>query len=187
MKSRYVVWLPCKAYVKRYLLYRFNDPDANWPEIVNLSSDKALRFDFIDRLSREGRYEERYRNLFRYTQQVAVEISKDDFYRYGWSMSNTEVVRFGKKIEREIKSQLFLYLDSSVACGVPLSVAIRKFQQQYGFDEDSWPYDSIRREFNRHSTLHRKEVGMTIFDFIHNKIFGEVVPSLGQLRNKEKV
>lgn len=118
-KDRFVCWLPCKPYVKQFLLYNFNAPDDTWTEIVNLSPDKELQNDFLSRLAKPGRYENRYRNLARYTANVAVEIRRDDFYRYGWAMSNTEVVAFGSKVERRIKQMLFLYLDTHVSIGIP--------------------------------------------------------------------
>ena len=129
-KDRFVCWLPCKPYVKQFLLYNFNAPDDTWTEIVNLSPDKELQNDFLSRLAKPGRYENRYRNLARYTANVAVEIRRDDFYRYGWAMSNTEVVAFGSKVERRIKQMLFLYLDTHVSIGIPLSTAIRNFSEQ---------------------------------------------------------
>ena len=172
-KDRFVCWLPCKPYVKQFLLHNFNTPDDTWTEIVNLSSDKELQNDFLSRLSKPGRYENKYRNLYRYTASVAVEIRRDDFYRYGWSMSNTEVVAFGTKIERRIKQILFLYLDTHVSMGLPLSAAIRNFQTKFGFTEDTWSYDTIRREYNRHG--YRKTVeNTTIFDFINRIILGKL-------------
>ena len=66
-KDRFVCWLPCKPYVKQFLLYNFNAPDDTWTEIVNLSPDKELQNDFLSRLAKPGRYENRYRNLARYT------------------------------------------------------------------------------------------------------------------------
>ena len=60
-------------------------------------------------------------------------------------MSNTEVVAFGSKVERRIKQMLFLYLDTHVSIGIPLSTAIRNFQNSFGFDDDTWSYETIRR------------------------------------------
>lgn len=172
-KERYVCWLPCKPYVKRFLLANFNAPDATWAEIVNLAPDKELLNDFLSRLSKQGRYENRYKTLARYNESVAIEIRRDDFYRYGWAMSNTEVVAFGTKLERRIKQILFLYLDTHVSVGIPLSVAIRNFQSSFGFTEDTWAYDTIRREYNRHG--YRKTVGnTTILDFINRIILGKL-------------
>lgn len=186
-KSRFVVWLPCKPYVKQFLLHEYNDPDDAWPEIINLSREQELKADFVASLEKAGKWENKYKNLYRYSEQVAVEIKKDDFYRYGWSLSNTEAVRFGVKIERRIKRILFLYLDTSVGMGIPLSSAIRRFQNQYGFTEDSWSYDTIRREYNRHARHERMHVGTTIFDFIHTKIIGELVPALRQFPAKTEI
>ena len=88
-------------------------------------------------------------------------------------MSNTEVVAFGTKIERRIKQILFLYLDTHVSMGLPLSAAIRNFQTNFGFTEDTWSYDTIRREYNRHG--YRKTVeNTTIFDFINRIILGKL-------------
>ena len=99
--------------------------------------------------------------------------TRDDFYRYGWAMSNTEVVAFGSKVERRIKQMLFLYLDTHVSIGIPLSTAIRNFQNSFGFDDDTWSYETIRREYNRHG--YRKTVeNTTILDFINRIILGKL-------------
>ena len=150
-KDRFVCWLPCKPYVKQFLLYNFNAPDDTWTEIVNLSPDKELQNDFLSRLAKPGRYEN----------------------RYGRAMSNTEVVAFGSKVERRIKQMLFLYLDTHVSIGIPLSTAIRNFQNSFGFDDDTWSYETIRREYNRHG--YRKTVeNTTILDFINRIILGKL-------------
>ena len=163
-KDRFVCWLPCKPYVKQFLLYNFNAPgrhlDRNSQSVPGQGATERLP----SRLAKTRRYENRYRNLARYTANVAVEIRRDDFYRYGWAMSNTEVVAFGSKVERRIKQMLFLYLDTHVSIGIPLSTAIRNFQNSFGFDDDTWSYETIRREYNRHG--YRKTVeNTTILDF----------------------
>ncbi len=183
-KDRFVCWLPCKPYVKQFLLANFNAPDEVWSEIVNLSGDKELQADFLNRIDKQGRYENKYRNLFRYTAVVPIEIRRDDFYRYGWSISNTEAVNFGTKVERRIKQMLFLYLDTNVCLGVPLSTAIRKFQSKFGFNEDTWSYDTIRREYNRHG--YKNTSGdMTIFAYIDKIILGKL-SAFGTISQKGK-
>lgn len=184
-KDRFVCWLPCKPYVKQFLLHNFNAPDENWIEIIDLSSDKELLNDFTSRLSKHGRYEKRYSNLSRYTATVPIEIRRDDFYRYGWALSNTEAVGFCTKVERRVKQMLFLYLDTHVSMGIPLSSAIRGFQNQFGFDEDSWPYDTIRREYNRHG-YKRKMGDSTILDFINRIILGKL-SEFGTISQKGKL
>lgn len=181
-RSRFVVFLACKPYVKAYLVRQFNDPDKNWPVIVNLSSDKELKRVFVDSLVKPVRFNTKYENLYKYPENVPIEISKDVFYRYGWALTKAATIAFNKIIERHIKRQLFTYLEYNMMLGVPMSVAIRNFRNAYGFEEEVWKYDTIRREYNRH----RRKMGLqpdgnTIYDFIHRKIFGEVVPNMGHV------
>ncbi|WP_334166666.1 hypothetical protein [Phocaeicola paurosaccharolyticus] len=183
--DRYVCWVPCKPYVKQFLLQNYNDPDENWPEIISLSSDKELQTEFLKRLSKVGRWENKYKDLKRYSDSVAIEIRKDTFYRYGWSLSNSEVVQFGVIVERKIKTMLFLYLDTNVSMGVPLSTAIRNFQSRFAFSEEIWSYDTIRREYNRHSYKKINTTDKNIFDFIHEIILGKLSEN-GTISRKAK-
>lgn len=183
-KDRFVCWLPCKPYVKQYLLANFNAPDDNWNEIVNLSADKDLHADFIARLGKNGRWDRKYKTLAKYVANVPIEIKKDEFYRYGWSLSNTDVIRFGVKVERRIKQMLFLYLDTNVCMGLPLSAAIRNFQHLFGYDDDSWSYETIRREYNRHSGK-KNANNETIFEYIDKIIMGKLY-EFGTISQKGK-
>ncbi len=150
-KDRFACFVPVKPYVRRYLLTNYNAPDVNWAEMIDLSSDKELLVAFRSRLRKKGRWENKYKKISRYSEQITIEISHDDFYRYGWSMSNTEAVSFGQIVERRVKTMLFVYLDVRIALGAHLSASIRDFQLKFGFTEQDWPYDTIRREYLRHS------------------------------------
>lgn len=71
------------------------------------------------------------------------------------------------------QADAFLYLDTHVSIGIPLSTAIRNFQNSFGFDDDTWSYETIRREYNRHG--YRKTVeNTTILDFINRIILGKL-------------
>ena len=81
-QERMAVWVPCKGYVKRFLVSNYNRPDDDWAELVNLSPNRELAEDFRRRLIRgEARRDLTVRG--RYTTQVAIEISMDTFQRYG--------------------------------------------------------------------------------------------------------
>lgn len=45
-QDRFAVWVPCKGYVKRWLLANFNRPDEYWQELVNLSPNREFADDF---------------------------------------------------------------------------------------------------------------------------------------------
>lgn len=169
-KDRFACFIPVKPYVKRYLITNFNRPDNRWAELVNLGEDQELYNAFRCRLVKDnGRFDKRYNHLKKYSVQVAIEISKDDFYRYGWSMSPSEVVSFGLMIERRIKNMLCMYVDVRVALGADISTAIRNFREIFKFTEDDWKYDSIRKECFRHS-YRRSKIHIADINELVNKI-----------------
>lgn len=149
-KERYFVYLPCKPYVKQYLLHNFGSPDEDWPEAVSLFQDRFLLKEFKKRLTNGStRYDNKYGDMVRYSVVVPIEVRRDDFYRYGWSLSGSDVVSFCSIVETRVKSMLCTHLDVYKSLGVPIATAIRHFQEQYDFPEDVWPTDSMRREYNR--------------------------------------
>ena len=41
-KERFVCWIWVAPFVRQYLLTNFKVDDPDWPELVNISSDKTL-------------------------------------------------------------------------------------------------------------------------------------------------
>lgn len=168
-KDRFFVYLPCKPYVKQYLIHNYGCPDMEWPEAVSLSADKFLMQQFRQRLTNSStRYNSKYTDLVRYSETVPIEIKKDDFYRYGWALSETDVVSFCSIVETRAKAMMCTYLDVHKSIGIPLATAIRKFQQQYNFPEDIWSADTIRREYNRHGSKDDISISDDLFNKINN-------------------
>lgn len=107
-QDRFAVWVPCKGYVKRWLLANFNRPDEYWQELVNLSPNREFADDFKKRLTRaEARRDSSVKG--RYTTRVAIEITYDTFQRYGWELTPTETLRWNTKMESEVKQVLHTY------------------------------------------------------------------------------
>lgn len=175
-KDRFFVYLPCKPYVKQYLLHNFGILDTDFPNAVNLIEDKFLYQQFRAKLTHSStRYDHRYSELVRYTDMVQIEIKKDDFYRYGWALSDTDVVALSSLIETRAKSMLCTFLDVHKSLGIPLATAIRKFQIQFDFPEDVWSADTMRREYNRHGVK-----SVSLGDELFNKITGIVMVNLSR-------
>lgn len=147
-KDRMAVWVPCKGYVKRWLLANYNSPDDNWAELVNLSPNRELAEDFRRRLIRgEARRDNSVRG--RYTTQVAIEISMDTFNRYGWMLSPTETLHFNSRLEREVKQVLHTYSAMLSVTGMSIAERIKRFRKATGITENDWDTDSIRKELQR--------------------------------------
>ena len=150
--ERWAVWMPCKRYVKRWLLANYNSPDDNWQELVNLSASRDLNNDFKHRLSRgEARRDQTAST--RYPTTVAIEISEDTFPRYGWMLSPTEAMHFNARLERSVKLVLHTYVAMLSATGMSIADRIKRFRQATGITETDWDTDSIRKELQRNAKV----------------------------------
>ncbi|WP_308229784.1 hypothetical protein [uncultured Prevotella sp.] len=155
-KDRMAVWVPCKGYVKRWLLANYNSPDDNWAELVNLSPNRELAEDFRRRLIRgEARRDNSVRG--RYTTQVAIEISMDTFNRYGWMLSPTETLHFNSRLERDVKQVLHTYSAMLSVTGMSIAERIKRFRKATGITENDWDTDSIRKELQRNAKIDAKD------------------------------
>ena len=155
-KDRMAVWVPCKGYVKRWLLANYNSPDDNWAELVNLSPNRELAEDFRRRLIRgEARRDNSVHG--RYTTQVAIEISMDTFNRYGWMLSPTETLHFNSRLERDVKQVLHTYSAMLSVTGMSIAERIKRFRKATGITENDWDTDSIRKELQRNAKIDAKD------------------------------
>lgn len=143
--------MPCKGYVKRWLLANFNKPDHRWPEIVNLRADKVLQNSFYNHLRRNYSPRGEQRDLgTRYPEQVAIEYTKTAFDRYGWSLTDRELIEFNNELEARVRLLMRNYVMALRSMGVPVGKCIQSFRQMTGITEWDWSDDSIRRDLVRH-------------------------------------
>lgn len=148
-KERWVVWVPCKGYVKRWLLLNYNRPDGRWPEIVNLSDNTFLHREFLIRLRRGSvRVEKEMNNA--YKDQVAIEITEDTFRRFGWELSGRALKDWNRLLEHEVKGMLRTFVAMTSVTGISLNDCIRRFRRATGMTDLDWETDSIRKEVTRH-------------------------------------
>lgn len=148
-KERWAVWLPCKPYVKRWLLANFNKPDAEWKEIADLSPDRVLQQEFRNHLSRQGHRNNIDNNLTQYTEMVAIEINRRIFNTYGWELTPYETVEFNNQLEMRVKALLRTHVSTLQCLGYTTAKAIDVFRMATGIDEDDWSDDSIRKDISR--------------------------------------
>lgn len=153
VKERWAVWLPCKVYVKRWLIRRYNRPDENWRELVRLSGDRVLWRELLLRLRRGSRRGEARGAGRRWPTQVAVEITEDVFRRYGWELTGTELAEMNSVLEGMVKRELHAYVLGLSVTGMSLNECIRRYRRRTGIGEDDWGTDSIRKEVTRHVRL----------------------------------
>ena len=146
MGAEFVSIIYCKPYVKQYISQTFGNP-------ADLSTDMELR-DFFLHCLKSPKFDHEYRRKEKpesaiYTQEVNIIISEDNFYRCGWALSKTDQMRFGRKIEKEVKQLMRTTISTKLAVCGQIKASIHFFQDHFNFPEDVWSYDSIKKEFYR--------------------------------------
>ena len=173
-KSRVI--LPCKPYVKAYLMANFGRRDEIYGELLNLTSDRELYHDFLQRLKNgKGRYDSRI-SCTKYEEKVYISVSRETVRRYGWLLTPTETNAFNRILEHRVKLMLRNFVSSLRVVGVPINICIERFRKSTGITELDWDTDSIRRDLNRNLDLNsvnaedflqkiQKNVWCVLFEF----------------------
>ena len=149
-KDRFRVLMPCKGYVRSYLLANFNRPDEDWPEIVNFAPDKALHDYFLSLLRKGEEHNDSRLKGTRYKSMVWIEITYDQFTRYGWMLSMTDIQKMNTFLEHRVKLMLYSFVGALRMTGIPLMSCIMQFRLRTGITEWMWDTDSIRKDLQRH-------------------------------------
>ena len=132
--------LPVKPYVKQYVILNYGNP-------ASFSSNKYLNDRFRKCLIKPSlRHENYYKNLSfaKYQEKIKIILSQDDFYRYGWELSSCDIISFGKVLEHQTKF-LMCNMISFYTTVMNIKDAILTFQNNFGFTEDIWPFESIKK------------------------------------------
>lgn len=162
VKDPYFLELPCKPYVKRFLELNFGDPG-------DLTSDPLLNNLLIQYLKEpdrkdKARYDSR---TIQYSERYRIHLSEFHFRKYGQTLSKPDVVRFCKVVERRAKLFMRNLVGVNIALGLPIFIAINKFQDQYGFEEDIWSFESIKKDYYRNGCYDKVDFEHEIFKKIH--------------------
>jgi hypothetical protein len=96
------------------------------------------------------------------TEEIDVKISQDDFYRYGWELSKTDIIYMNSLFEGRCKLLMYTVVGAHVAVGMTLSGSIDYFQDKYYFPEDIWQKESIYKDCQRNLRIDKNEIYSTI-------------------------
>jgi len=164
--SKFFVTIPVKPYVKRYLENNYGSP-VNFEEhplektfFRNIFKNPRTRWD--------NKYPE---ELKKHKEFVEVLISKDDFMRHGFKLTKTRVIEFNRRFELEIKKKVRGYVQLKKGFS-SLKESILDFQKLYNIDDDSWDYESIKKDITRHAVkpeIDFRELLNNLFDELHLK------------------
>ncbi|NQU87030.1 MAG: hypothetical protein HQ541_14840, partial [Mariniphaga sp.] len=163
--SFYTVTIPVKPYVNKFLEINYGLP-------VNFTEDPDSNTFFQGLLKnpchlRDNMYPD---VISTYTTEIDIVISEHDFYNHGWELSKTDIVAFGKRYEGRAKTFMRSMVGIYHAIGLPINISIRKFQARFLYDEDAWPYESIKKDYYRNGHKGNIDFNNEIFFKIENII-----------------
>jgi hypothetical protein len=156
----FTVKIPCKPYVRRYIQTQFGTP-------ATLDPDKVMAYFFRLLLQRKFERNEKNISLSLYTSEVEVAFSEDVFNRYGHSLNKTAISQFNNFTEQYIKQQARAMIKGMIGYNDNLTQCVREFQKDFGFTEDDFPIDTIKKDIQRRA------------DFFQD-FFGKDVPNFGR-------
>ena len=146
--QKFTISIQVKPYVKRFLQINYGTP-------VDFSEDPVCNRFFQQLLKkpntlRDNAYPD---NLANYSETVEVIISEHDFYHYGWELTKTNTIAFGKFFEDKVKMMMRTIVGITNGLGVPINKSIERFQTRFKFDEDVWRYEAIKKDFYRNGQV----------------------------------
>lgn len=139
----YTVEIPCKPYVKRFIEKSCGNP-------ADLKNFQDLQSIFMEQL-KKGCKESYVDVPMIYSDVVLVSISEYSFYRYGYELDKGGMLRFNARAEWLAKSEMRMLVTFGVISGYKAVESIHMFQEEQGYSEEIWSYESIRKDFNRHA------------------------------------
>jgi len=159
--QKFTVSIPVKPYVKRFIEINYGMP-ADFTEYPQIN-----KF-FIDLLRKpNSQYDSKYPDeICTYSTEAEVLISEDYFYRYGWELTKTNIVAFGRKFEDRAKAMMRSIVGINIGLGLPINKSIERFQNRFHFYEDIWRYEAIKKDFYRNGQV-------DLIDF-ENEIFKKI-------------
>lgn len=166
----YTVEIAVKPYIKAYLENNFGNP-------ADIGKDPELN-DLLILMLREGSTRLDKIVSANYPTIVKIAISKDSFFRYGFTLTKTETVKFNSFLEKRIKFFARTYIAYHSSLGTSVARSIRDFQNTFGFPEDIWSFDSIKKDFDRNG-FHLDRQMIYQFKIQFSNIFMEILSELG--------
>lgn len=176
-KKRYIVYVRVAPYVARYLVDNFGIRDPEQRNLVDIRGDAGMMAFFTPRI-RQRRYDRRIeegkRQGFR-TEKVGIVVSPSSYSRQGWALSATDETAFARMLELRCQGLLLTFLQAHYMVSGSVADAIQAFYRTFHMNDEIWPYDSIRKIWNRNV---ENETKQTLKSEIFVKIRQQVLVQL---------
>jgi hypothetical protein len=173
---KFTVQVSTKPYVKQYI-----ENNCGSPANLSKAPDIKKYFDALMKIQCRRKEASIKDDSALYSETLTIVISQDQFYRHGWELTKTDTIAFNRFIENNIKIMMRMYIGSGYLLHIPLKSLILSFQDDFGFDETIWSYESIKKDFYRSGSHYVIDTDKKI-----NKLFMEQV-SLIRTKQTRKI
>lgn len=139
-----------KPYIRHYLQQRFGDP-------TYIPKDHQIGKYLYMIIGNDCRKNDKY---FRpYKDKLTLKITEDIFMRKGYLITDTNITAFNGFVEDHIKNEMFLHIDAILehGRGVKIKTAIEHVMSKMLFDENTFPYETIKKAYDRHRLKNARE------------------------------
>lgn len=158
-----------KKYVKVYLENLYGNP-------VNLSYAGSTRDFFLECLNSklntlDKKYAKEGINYKPFNNVVKIEISEDDFYGIGFEMTISNMVKFNRFIETNLKKECRIYAALFKSFGMSYIKGVKVFMKNNHLTEDDFSIDTIMKDLQRN--------GIKIEDSFEDKII-EIISTISK-------
>jgi len=183
---KFNITVPVKPYVKRFLENNYGNP-------VDFRSHPREN-EMFKRMLKKPNYDNdhKYKNeLCKQSHAVEIAISDRDFYRQGWEHSKTDIVSIGKHFEKNAKWLMRSVVSTYISFGIPINIAIVKFQTRFHMEEEFWSFDGIKQDFFRFKVKKRIDFNQFAYQHLERLILLNIsnagVITAHILKNHEKI
>jgi len=180
MSEKFNVILPCKPYVKQFILHNFGEP-------ADFSTDKTINDLLLRSLKQPSKrrdYDFKVKDAINnYQSKIDLCISEDVFYRYGWMLTTTDILNINRNIEVRVKCFMSQMVGVSVSNGKPIKDSIEDFQERFDYPEEVWPYESMKKDFQRNGQPIARSYQNEIIK-INQRLFMDNLSRVGTLCQK---
>ena len=157
-----MIWIHTKPYVAKYLMRNYRMYEPGWDALVDISKDKELSSIVDNSLFKPcSRYDSRIKSEGRC--KIAIYISKDKFYRYGWALTATDENRLNRILENRCRNIAKTFLSTQYMWSGNLSTCIKLLYKTFGWTEDDWEIEAIRKMWQRDSTIPKSKIFLQLY------------------------
>ena len=154
------IMIPCKSYVKRYMIQNFGDP-INLYSVRNPYTllfrrclENPCRRNEARMLGNKLRKQAEQTVTLTtantpYSEVMEFMISDYDFYHFGWEMTLTDFSILHSTMEHAAKAFMRTCISVDYSISGCLAQSIRRFQNLYEYPDHIWSFDAIKKDLDR--------------------------------------